>query len=309
MIFKKKGAAEAFERTLSEAAEKFSWQVHAFVIMGNHFHLAIELVEPNLSDGMKWLQGTWIRRFNKFRNWTGRPFQGRYKGLIVEPGETFGRVCNYIHLNPFRAGLADAGGLDQYRWSSLHWFPQKNRPRWLNSSTVLNQSGGLRDTAPGWRKYKASLELMVADKEAMDDLGSGKLSRGWCLGSKRFLKGMKEEALQRGAFLDRERFEGLDKSEIQDARHVFWEDVLSQAAKLAGINLSKLPAAKTAPEKSLLAATMKQCTSAPNGWIADKLQIGKPATASQCARRWLLKNDQKMKVDRLVKQLRSKKVL
>lgn len=309
MIFKKKGAAEAFERTLSEAAEKFYWRVHAYVIMGNHFHLAVELVEPNLSEGMKWLQGTWVRRFNKFRNWTGRPFQGRYKGLIVESGEAFGRVCNYIHLNPVRAGIAEVEALDQYRWSSLHWFPQKNRPGWLDPSTVLNQSGGLRNTAVGWRKYKASLGLIVSNEEAMDELGSGKLSRGWCLGSKGFLKDMKEEALKRGAFLDRERFEGLEKEEIQDVRQVYWEDVLSQAAKLSEINLNKLPAAKTAPEKSLLAATMKQCTSAPNGWIAHKLQIGKAATASQCARRWLLQKDQTKKVDLLVKQLKSKKLL
>jgi len=32
-IFAGKGAAEAFERTLGEAAERFGWGVHAYVIM------------------------------------------------------------------------------------------------------------------------------------------------------------------------------------------------------------------------------------------------------------------------------------
>jgi putative transposase len=59
-----KGAAEAFERTLGEPAERFDWGMHAGVIMRNHFHLAVETNEPNLSESMKWLQGTWIRRFN-----------------------------------------------------------------------------------------------------------------------------------------------------------------------------------------------------------------------------------------------------
>ncbi|MBC2603680.1 transposase [Puniceicoccus vermicola] len=58
-IFSGKGAAEAFERVLGGAAERFGWRVHAYVIMSNHFHLAVELGEPNLSEGMKWLQGTW----------------------------------------------------------------------------------------------------------------------------------------------------------------------------------------------------------------------------------------------------------
>ncbi len=308
-IFKEKGAAEAFERTLSEAAEKYSWRVHAYVIMGNHFHLAVELVEPNLGEGMKWLQGTWIRRFNKFRSWTGRPFQGRYKGLIVEPGQTFGRVCHHIHLNPVRAELVEASRADQYRWSSLYWFPQKDRPPWLDPSTVLDQSGVLRDTALGWPKYGFYLENLASDEEEMGELASGKLSRGWCLGSKPFLKAMKNEALKRGALLDRGKFEGLGKEEIREARQVYWEDVLTQAAKLEGIDLTQLPAAKTAPEKSLLAALMKRRTSASNGWLAKNLEIGKAATASQCARRWLLKNNQRKKVDRLVRQLEDKQIL
>ena len=58
-VFAPKGAAEAFERCLGEAAGKFGWRLHAYVVMRNHFHLAVETPRPNLSLGMKWLQGTW----------------------------------------------------------------------------------------------------------------------------------------------------------------------------------------------------------------------------------------------------------
>jgi len=51
-------AGEAFERALGEAAGRYGWRVHAYGVMSNHFHLAIELTEPNLSVGMQWLQGT-----------------------------------------------------------------------------------------------------------------------------------------------------------------------------------------------------------------------------------------------------------
>ena len=45
-LFEDHGAGEAFERTLGEAAERYGWAVHAYVVMRNHFHLAVELGEP-----------------------------------------------------------------------------------------------------------------------------------------------------------------------------------------------------------------------------------------------------------------------
>jgi len=74
--------------------------MHAFIIMRNHFHLALEIQAPTLSVGMKWLQGTWSARFNRFHRQIGRPFQGRFKAAIVQPGPAFARVVDYIHLNP-----------------------------------------------------------------------------------------------------------------------------------------------------------------------------------------------------------------
>ena len=124
-LFKGKGAAEAFVRTLGEAATQCRWRIHAYVVMSNHFHLAVELTEPNLSAGMKWLQGTWIRRYNGLRGLSGRPFQGRYKALLLEPGPALGQVCHYIHLNPVRARLVEPSKLADDAWSSLPQWTRK----------------------------------------------------------------------------------------------------------------------------------------------------------------------------------------
>ena len=59
--------------------------------MGNHFHLLLETLEPNLSAGMRVLLGTYSQA------WYSR----------------------YIHLNPARAGLA-GGGRDR-----LEDYPRK----------------------------------------------------------------------------------------------------------------------------------------------------------------------------------------
>ena len=36
-----------FLKTLAEACEKTGWQVHAYCLMSNHFHLVVETPQPN----------------------------------------------------------------------------------------------------------------------------------------------------------------------------------------------------------------------------------------------------------------------
>jgi REP element-mobilizing transposase RayT len=108
--------------TLAEACEKTGWRIHAYVMMGNHYHLLLETPEANLVAGMKWLQSTYTQRFNSRHKVFGHLFQGRYKALIVDgqEGDYFGVVSTYIHLNAARAKLIRIGRerLSRYRWSS-----------------------------------------------------------------------------------------------------------------------------------------------------------------------------------------------
>ena len=64
--------------TLAEACAKTGWQVHAYVLMPNHFHLVAETPQPNLVAGMKWFLGTYTRRFNRRHKLFGHLFSGRY---------------------------------------------------------------------------------------------------------------------------------------------------------------------------------------------------------------------------------------
>ena len=112
------GAAGSFERTLFEACEKRGWLLHAYVIMSNHYHLALETPAGNLVEGMRWLQGTFGIRFNAFRGERGHVFQSRYKSLVIEEGRPLLGLVNYIHLNPVRAGIVDLAGLRGYNPSS-----------------------------------------------------------------------------------------------------------------------------------------------------------------------------------------------
>ena len=56
---------ELFLTTLAEACAKTDWQVQAYCLMGNHFHLVVETPLGNLVAGMKWFLGTYTARFNR----------------------------------------------------------------------------------------------------------------------------------------------------------------------------------------------------------------------------------------------------
>ena len=65
-----------FLKALADACEMTGWRVHAWALMSNHYHLMIETPEPNLVEGMKWLQNAYTRRFNTRHRLWGRLFFG-----------------------------------------------------------------------------------------------------------------------------------------------------------------------------------------------------------------------------------------
>jgi len=304
-LFTGKGAAEAFVRALGEAAERFGWKIHAYVVMGNHFHIAVELTEPNLSKGMQWLQGTWIRRYNTLRRLVGRPFQDRYKALLTEPGEHFLRACDYIHLNPCRAGLVPLDHAGDYAWSSLAVFKKAaSRPAWLVPTTVLSSAGGLQDSAEGWASYEQLLAARTETDKDKRELHRSKLSRGWCVGSDAFKSLMSAKAKEKGMDLRAERFRGIEPEVYQEQRELQWEDTLRTFAHGNEIDLEKLGPKKSDSHKALLAALMKQTTSVSNAWLARRLKMGAPASASQFARRYRSNPENEAKIQAILSNVK-----
>src|SRR5207248_6301020 len=127
-----------------------------------HYHLAVETPRGNLVAGIHWLQSTFGNRFNRFRGEHGRAFQGRYKAILVEPGKHLGRLVDYIHLNPVRAGIVPLASIGHFRWSSYRWLNKvaTERPEYLDFSHWLDE-GGFSDSPEGWRGYQAHLAALV----------------------------------------------------------------------------------------------------------------------------------------------------
>ena len=126
--------------------------MHGYVVMRNHYHLALETPEPNLVEGMQWLQSTYANRFNRFRGERGHVFQGRYQAIAVEDGAHLGAVAHYIHLNPVRARIVAVRQANDYRWSSLYFLAKRGaRPGWLRLEDALLAAGSLADGESGMK--------------------------------------------------------------------------------------------------------------------------------------------------------------
>ena len=154
LIFVDDADRQRFIDTLGEACAKTGRQVHAYVLMPNHFHWVVETPQPNLVAGMKWLLGTYTSRFNRRHKLFGHLFSGRYKSLIVDGsgGGYLKSVGDYVHLNPARAKLVVADApLQSFAWSSwlAYLLVRSKRPAWLRADRLLGwwgiprgQSGG-----------------------------------------------------------------------------------------------------------------------------------------------------------------------
>ena len=65
LIFMDDADRQRFVETLGEACAKTGWQIHAYVVMPNHFHWVVETPQPNLVAGMKWLLSIYTSRFKR----------------------------------------------------------------------------------------------------------------------------------------------------------------------------------------------------------------------------------------------------
>ena len=114
-IFESDEAKQVFLEIILSAAMRFSWQVHAYAIMTNHFHLMVTTPLGNLSQGMHALQSAFANKHKVFRGSIGHVFQSRFGSNHYPIGPLAGRKLDYVHLNPVRAGIVTLAELKDYR--------------------------------------------------------------------------------------------------------------------------------------------------------------------------------------------------
>jgi len=159
---------------LAGTVEKYNWLCHAFCLLGNHYHIIIETLDPNLSLGMRQLNGVYTQAFNRSHQRVGHVFQGRYKAILVEKGSHLLELCRYVVLNPVRAGMVAKP--EQWQWSSYKSTAYAGTvPEFLTIDWVLGQftekktaarqryrgfvADGLKNQVSPWQKLTGQVFL------------------------------------------------------------------------------------------------------------------------------------------------------
>jgi REP element-mobilizing transposase RayT len=267
---------ERFLQTLGEACVRSGWQVHAYCLMPNHFHLVVETPQPTLVAGMKWFLGTYTGRFNRRHKSFGHLFSGRYKSLIVDgSGSGYLRtVCDYVHLNPSRARLLKPEqSLREYRWSSWPEYLKKpgKRPVWLRVGRYLGEMGIPKDSAAG----RSELERLVEARRGAEQSATYKgIRRGWFFGEKtlkRELLGQMTERFGVEHYGEERQESQTEKAERvigQELERRRWTEEMLQERKKGDI------------EKVKIAMRLRTQTLVTVAWIAKRLRMGSVANVN-----------------------------
>ena len=269
-IFKDDLDRRQFLSTLEEACQKTGWQVHAYCLMRNHFHLVIETPQANLVAGMKWLSGVYTKRFNIRHKFCGHVFAGRYKALVVDGSGDgyFKTVCDYVHLNPVRARvIAVKAGLETFRWSSYPAYlqPARQRPKWLQVDRLLGEWGIGKDSSSGREQWARQMERRRREETTLDYEA---VRQGWCLGSEEFRQELLTAAEERVGT----SHYGSDRRKTGEQKA---ERMVLEELKRRGWKEQDLPGLRKGDKrKVVLARRLRQETIMSLKWIARRLHMG-----------------------------------
>jgi putative transposase len=94
-----------FLQLLRSTAALADWRCLAHCLMGTHYHLVVASTQAGLSDGMRRLNGTYARRFNKRHGRRGHLFDERFSSFAVEDERHLEAAIHYVLQNPVEARL------------------------------------------------------------------------------------------------------------------------------------------------------------------------------------------------------------
>lgn len=96
----------------------FDLQIHAFVLMRNHFHLIATTPNSNISEAMNYFMSRTSRRLTEAGNRVNQTYGGRHYKCILHSNQYFMNTYKYVYRNPVDAGVCFNAA--DYKFSTLN---------------------------------------------------------------------------------------------------------------------------------------------------------------------------------------------
>jgi putative transposase len=173
-----------FLRLLARYRDRFELRLYHYCLMGNHFHLLLQLPQPRrLSALMAGLLRAYTHHFHKRHGFVGRLWQGRFKSPAVEAEGYLLSCGRYIERNPVAAGLAALPW--DYRWSSGRAYALGEADALLAANPwyeALSPEAARRRVL--WREFLLGEDAKEAEVQRSD----------WVVGGEEFRRRMRQAA-------------------------------------------------------------------------------------------------------------------
>ena len=186
---------QEFLQIFQEVIGRMQWDVFAYNLMPDSFQLFIKTPKPNLSKGMRQLNGIYTQRYNVKYESQGNIFHGRFKAVLVEE-QSFSDVVKHVVHTPILKRKARK--LDKWKWSSYQAnMGMTEAPQWLSSAEVLSHFGKQKKRAQ--TAFAKAITTMDKDFDIAGDVKGQIL-----LGSDVFVNKWKKQ-LATGKVMDKAR--------------------------------------------------------------------------------------------------------
>ena len=173
-------------------AKKFEVELHAYVLMSNHFHLlATPKTNTGLPQMMQAVGRSYVRYFNDLQGRSGTLWEGRYRSTLIQTDRYLLACMTYIDLNPVRAGLVQDPR--DYPWSSHGSYVGLRTDKLITPHALY---WALANTPFGREVAYADLVRAGISSDQQTALTKATLS-GWALGSDDFVADLQKKTLRR----------------------------------------------------------------------------------------------------------------
>jgi REP element-mobilizing transposase RayT len=185
-----------FLELLEGLVGRYGVVLHAYTLMGNHYHLLVETPHANASRALQWLNVSYAAWFNARHGRGGPVFRQRYKGVPVDGEGSWALACSvYVHLNPVRVR---ALGLGKEDWAGERaGFLPKDPAREEVAARLAKLRGHRWSSYPAYAGYAAKPEWLTCEALWGRCAPSG---RGPKAGYRRYLEEYLRQGTGEGAF-------------------------------------------------------------------------------------------------------------